>query len=65
MSSIYIMIGASLLIAGGFLIAFIWAVKNKQYDDTYGDSIRPLFDNDLDQPLNQTQNSTTVSKKKQ
>ena len=46
MSSIFILIGASLLIAGGFLAAFIWSVKNKQYDDIYGDSIRPLFDNE-------------------
>ncbi len=31
-----------------FLIAFLWAVKNGQYKDTYTPSVRILFDdNDL------------------
>ena len=45
MSAIFIMIGASLLLAIGFLIAFIWSVKNKQYEDDYTPSVRILFDN--------------------
>jgi len=45
MSAIFILIGASLFIAIGFLLAFIWAVKSKQYDDDYTPSIRILFDN--------------------
>lgn len=45
MGAIYIMIGASLLIAIGFLIAFIWSVKNNQYEDDYTPSVRMLFDN--------------------
>lgn len=49
MSSIFILVGASLLIAAGFLLAFIWSIKNKQYDDSFGDSIRPLFDNDTNE----------------
>lgn len=44
MSAIFIMIGASLLIAVGFLIAFIWSVKSGQYDDDYTPSVRMLFD---------------------
>lgn len=39
------MIGASLLIAIGFLIAFIWSVKTNQYEDDYTPSVRMLFDN--------------------
>lgn len=47
MSAIFIMIGASLLLAIGFLIAFIWSVKNKQYEDDYTPSVRILFDNEF------------------
>jgi cbb3-type cytochrome oxidase maturation protein len=39
------MIGASLLLAIGFLIAFIWSVKTNQYEDDYTPSVRMLFDN--------------------
>ncbi|MEQ1733417.1 MAG: cbb3-type cytochrome oxidase assembly protein CcoS [Bacteroidia bacterium] len=45
MSAIFIMVGASLLLAIGFLIAFIWSVKSNQYDDDYTPSVRMLFDN--------------------
>jgi len=44
---IYILIAASLLLAVGFLIAFIWSVKNGQYDDDYSPSVRILFDEDI------------------
>jgi cbb3-type cytochrome oxidase maturation protein len=44
MSAIYILVGASITIAIGFLIAFIWSVKNGQYEDDYTPSVRMLFD---------------------
>lgn len=44
MSSIVIMLALSLLVAGGFLVAFLWSIKKGQYDDTYTPSIRMLFD---------------------
>jgi cbb3-type cytochrome oxidase maturation protein len=44
MTVIIILIGASLLIATGFLLAFIWAVKSRQYDDRYTPSVRILLD---------------------
>jgi cbb3-type cytochrome oxidase maturation protein len=44
MSVIIILIAASLIIAIGFLIAFIWSVKSGQYDDDYTPSVRMLFD---------------------
>jgi cbb3-type cytochrome oxidase maturation protein len=47
MEVIIFLIGASLIIAVLFLIAFLWAVKSGQYDDTYTPSIRALFDEDL------------------
>lgn len=46
MSVILILLTASLTIAIGFLVAFIWSVKNGQYDDDYTPSVRMLFDND-------------------
>lgn len=49
MSAIFIMIGASLLMAIGFLIAFIWSVKNGQYEDDVTPAIRMLFDNSTKQ----------------
>ena len=47
MGVIFILISASLLIAIGFLIAFIWSVKSGQYDDDYTPSVRILFDDEL------------------
>jgi len=44
MQIVLILVAASLLIAVGFLIAYLWAVKSGQYDDRYTPSIRILFD---------------------
>lgn len=44
MSVIFFLIGVGILVAGGFLAAFIWAVKSGQYDDDYTPSVRMLFD---------------------
>ena len=44
MSVIVVLIGASLLVATGFLIAYLWAVKSGQYDDKYTPSVRILFE---------------------
>ncbi|MBN8546220.1 MAG: cbb3-type cytochrome oxidase assembly protein CcoS [Ignavibacteria bacterium] len=46
MSAIYILIGASLVVATGFLIAFLWAVKSGQMDDRYTPSVRMLFEDE-------------------
>ena len=48
MEVIFILVGFSLLIALGFLAAFIWATKSGQYDDDYTPSIRMLFDDEDD-----------------
>jgi cbb3-type cytochrome oxidase maturation protein len=40
----YILIGTSLLMAIGFLGAFIWSVRSGQLDDDYTPSVRILFD---------------------
>ena len=44
MEVIIVLIVASLLVAGGFLLAFLWSVKKGQYDDTVTPSMRVLFD---------------------
>lgn len=44
MSVIVILIAIGIIVAGGFLAAFIWAVKSGQYDDTYSPAVRMLFD---------------------
>ena len=36
----------SLLVASGFLIAFLWAVRNGQFEDDYTPSVRMLFDDE-------------------
>ncbi|GAB7088575.1 MULTISPECIES: cbb3-type cytochrome oxidase assembly protein CcoS [Marinifilum] len=44
MSVLFVLIGVSMLVAGGFLIGFLWAVKKGQYDDSYSPSVRILFE---------------------
>ncbi|TVQ10671.1 MAG: cbb3-type cytochrome oxidase assembly protein CcoS [Balneolaceae bacterium] len=44
MEVMYLLIAFSLLIASGFLLAFIWAVRSGQYDDRYTPSVRMLMD---------------------
>lgn len=63
MSAIFIMIGASLLLAIGFLIAFIWSVKSNQYEDDYTPSVRMLFDNTTTQENKQETNNKTQKTK--
>ncbi len=46
MTVVFVLLGASLLLAGAFLIAFIWAVKSGQFEDTYTPSIRLLIEDD-------------------
>jgi len=47
MSVIYLLISISIIVAIGFFIAFIRAVKSGQYDDDYTPSVRMLFDDEL------------------
>lgn len=46
MSAIVVLLSLSILIGAGFLIAFIFAVRNGQYEDKYTPSVRMLFDDD-------------------
>ena len=60
MSVLVLLIGFSILIAGGFLVAFIWSVKKGQYDDDYTPSVRMLFD---DKPIAEKKSSLTPKQK--
>lgn len=57
MSVIFLLILFSLLLAIGFLIAFIWSVKDGQYDDDYTPSVRILFDQE---PIDNNSSSLTT-----
>ncbi len=46
---IVLLIGISLLVAIGFLIAFIIAVKKGQYKDTHTPAIRVLFEDKVEE----------------
>jgi len=46
MNIFYLLIGVSLFAALIFLGAFIWAVRNGQFDDNETPSIRILFDDE-------------------
>ncbi len=61
MSAIFVLIGFSILVAAGFLIAFIWSVKSGQYEDDYTPSVRILFD---DQPNTKSTEKPEETKEK-
>jgi len=44
MTIIVALIAISLTLALVFLAAFLWSMKSGQFDDTYGPSVRMLFD---------------------
>ncbi len=47
MQVILYLIIISLIVAGIFLGAFFWAVRDGQYDDEYTPSVRILVDDDM------------------
>jgi cbb3-type cytochrome oxidase maturation protein len=51
MGIIVLLISISLCIAIGFLVSFLWNMKNGQYDDTYSPSVRMLFDDKVNNKI--------------
>lgn len=47
MSALFILITVSIVVAGGFLAAFIWSVKDNQYEDRDGAAMRMLYDEEI------------------
>jgi cbb3-type cytochrome oxidase maturation protein len=56
MGVILILILASLTVAGGFLLAFIWAVRSGQFEDTTTPALRPLME---EEPLPKSAGGTS------
>jgi cbb3-type cytochrome oxidase maturation protein len=50
LSALFILIVVSILVAAGFLAAFLWSVKTGQYDDDYTPSVRILFEDETKTP---------------
>jgi len=44
--ALFLLIAISLIVALGFLGAFMWAVRSNQYDDDFTPSVRMLFDSE-------------------
>ncbi|MFN4233525.1 MAG: cbb3-type cytochrome oxidase assembly protein CcoS [Bacteroidia bacterium] len=61
MSALFVLIGVSLVVAVGFLIAFLWAVKKGQYEDDYTPSLRMLFDDKPKKELKENTNNTNTN----
>jgi cbb3-type cytochrome oxidase maturation protein len=61
MSVVFILVFVAIIMAGAFLIAFVWAVKSGQYEDTYTPSVRILFD---DLEIKESENSQKITKEK-
>lgn len=64
MSVIIILVIVGIVVAGGFLFGFIWAVRNGQYDDLYSPSVRILFDEPKTNESNQPDATTPGEDKK-
>ncbi|WP_281847586.1 cbb3-type cytochrome oxidase assembly protein CcoS [Olleya namhaensis] len=47
MSVIYILLTVSIVVAIVFFVAFILAIRNGQFDDSYTPSVRMLFEDEL------------------
>jgi len=65
MSVIIILVIIGIIVAGLFLLGFIWAVKSGQYDDMFSPSVRILFDNnnkETEETIQTDTNSGTNSK---
>ena len=47
MKIMLLLILLSLLLAAGFLLVYLWAARNGQFDDGYTPSVRILFDDKI------------------
>jgi cbb3-type cytochrome oxidase maturation protein len=59
MSTIFFLIGCSVLVAIVFLLAFLWAQNNGQHTDLYTPSIRILMDDADDKQTTEEQFPTS------
>jgi len=52
MSALFVLVIASIMVAGAFLVAFIWSVKTNQYEDREGAAMRMLYDDNTTKESN-------------
>jgi len=57
------MLAASVIIAVIFFVAFIIAVKDGQYDDSYTPSVRMLFEDELVKEKSKKSTNSILTKK--
>lgn len=62
MSVIYLLLTISIVVAIVFFVAFILAVKQGQFDDSYTPSVRMLFEDELIKDKSKTNKSTIKHK---
>jgi len=64
MSVIILLIIFSVIVATIFLVAFIWAVRSGQFDDTKSPSVRILFDDQEIKPDMEKKHKTENNRQK-
>jgi cbb3-type cytochrome oxidase maturation protein len=52
MSALIVLLFISLFVAGGFLAAYIWSVRDGQFEDDYAPSHKILFDETITERKN-------------
>jgi cbb3-type cytochrome oxidase maturation protein len=62
LNALFVLIGISILVAGGFLAAFLWSVNKGQFDDDYTPSIRILFDDEVKKSSSTSTSTLTQTK---
>lgn len=61
MEVMFLLILISLVVAAGFLLAYLWATRKGQFDDDYTPSVRMLFDDELRSNKAETEPKATGS----
>jgi len=62
MNVIIILLGASLAVALFFLLAFMWSVKNGQFEDDFSPAHRILFDDKKERSNETAETSNYLTK---
>ena len=62
MGVIYVLLTISIVVAIIFFVAFIFSIRNGQYDDVYTPSVRMLFEDELIKDNNEQSSETPKTK---
>ena len=57
MEVIILLVILAIAVAGSFLVAFFWATKDGQFDDTFSPAVRILMDNEPIEKVKKNQRS--------